>query len=73
MSPDLAGLLANHGVALFASEGLAERFHVGDRSVPAEMRQWVGIRIGLKPCCLGQLRGAPRFRCQRSTDDPARY
>jgi hypothetical protein len=64
MSPDLAGLLANHGVALFASE---------DRSVPAEMRQWVGIRIGLKPCCLGQLRGAPRFRCQRSTDDPARY
>src|SRR5580704_13948804 len=50
--PDLAGLLADHKVSLFAAKGLGKRFHVGERAVPAKTPERVRVGIGLKARCL---------------------
>src|SRR5271155_878474 len=59
--PDLAELLSDHRVSLFAAEGLGKRFHVRERAIPAKAREWVRIGIGLQTCCLRPLIRSPHL------------
>src|ERR1700675_708944 len=59
--PDLAGLLADHRVSLFAAKGLGKRFQVGERAVPAKTRERVRVGVGLQARCLRPLIRTPHL------------
>src|SRR5271170_8507488 len=59
--PDLAELLSDHRVSLFAAEGLGKRFHVRERTIAAKARERVRIGIGLQTCCLRPLIRSPHL------------
>src|ERR1700730_18101567 len=59
--PDLAGLLTDHRVSLFAAKGLGKRLHVGERAVVAKTRERVRVGVGLQARCLCPLICTPHL------------
>ena len=57
--PNLAALLAHHGVALLAAEGRGEGRHVREWPVGAESRQRMRVGVGHQARIFQALIGAP--------------
>src|SRR6266481_9732755 len=60
--PDLAGLLAHHGLTLLATESLGKLQHIRKWSVAAEPGERVRVGVGHQPRVFDALIGAPDLR-----------